>query len=96
LLPLLRKKLHHHITYSTCLSCCMSWVGFKYDVFSPKSLCPSVEHNRYGTFLFYTDPVKEMCAGVKGIALITQDTITSLSKRVNMSSLMFYTRTLGN
>jgi len=55
-----------------------------------------VEFNRYGTFLLYTGPVTDMCAGTKDIALITQDTITSLSKRVNTYYFMFYTRTLGN
>jgi hypothetical protein len=72
----------------------MSWLGFKY-VSSPKSSCPSMEHNRYGTFLLYTGPVIEMCAGIKGIALVTLDAITSLSKCVNIS-LMFYPQTLGN
>jgi hypothetical protein len=62
----------------------MSGVGFRSDVFSPKSSLPSVEHNRYGTFLLYTGPVTEMYVGIKGLALITHDTITSLSKRVNI------------
>jgi hypothetical protein len=50
--------------------------------FSPKSSCPSEE---YGIFLLYTGPTKEICASIKGLALIMQDTITSLSKHVNMS-----------
>jgi hypothetical protein len=55
-----------------------------------------MEHNRYGSFLLYTGPITEMCAGIKGIALVTLDAITSLSKRVTMSSLMFYPQALGN
>jgi len=55
-----------------------------------------MEHNRCGTFLLYTATVTEMYAGIKGIALIMQDAIASLSKRMNMSPLMLYTHTLGN
>jgi hypothetical protein len=47
----------------------MPWVGFKYDVFSTKSSGPSMEHNRYGTFLLHTGPITETCADIKGIAL---------------------------